>query len=154
MITVCEPLIFVSGNHEPLITPTKHYFASVSLLTTLSPWCWGYLVVCVLKLWYCEFSLLVVINLGVSHDSSGLVCIASTEISFKLRMLFMSFIHQGAQDEVKILTITSWAAQNQHSSSSYPISSWAGYHNYWVGYLQPLAHGIGKSHQCNSEAGV
>lgn len=60
---------------------TNQKFASVPLLTILSPWCWGYLIVYVWRFWYCEFSILVVINSGVSHDSSGLVCIASTEMS-------------------------------------------------------------------------
>lgn len=81
MITACEPLISLSGNHEPLITPTKNYFASVPLLTILSPWCWGYLIVYVWRFRYREFSILVVINSGVSCKSSGLVCIASTEMS-------------------------------------------------------------------------
>lgn len=42
LMPVCE-LISVSGNNEPLITPTKNYFASAPLLTILSPQWWGYL---------------------------------------------------------------------------------------------------------------
>lgn len=168
MIKVCEPLISV--------TPSKNYFASVPLLTTLSPWHWSYLMLCVWRFWHCEFSLLVVINLGVLHDSSGLVCIASTEMNFlclvchpvqtgeqlqlsthklqfknDLHVIFSPECSEWGEDTDWTI---SWAAWNQHGSLSYPISSWVGYHNYWVGYLRPLGHGIGKSHQCNSEAKV
>lgn len=92
-----------------------------------------------------------------SLTSSSDRWIAQTETTHKLQ--FKNALHviyspecSGWGEEADC--IISWAAWNQGGSLFYPISSWVGYHNYWEGHLQPLAHGIGKSDHCNTEANL